>query len=76
MRIVFSARVEPDREKLVQKRMPNKEVPAFLKPYGVERVTMEASTSIAPLYQRLKREEYDVFVSHLRKTMNLAEALL
>ncbi len=38
----------PDGEKLAQRKMPNEEVPDFLKPYGVERVAMEATTSIAP----------------------------
>jgi len=40
----------PDGKKLAKGRMPNEEVPAFLKPYREERVAMEATTSIAPLY--------------------------
>ena len=54
--------------------MPNDEVPAFLKPYRVERVAMEATTSIAPLYRKLTEEVYDVFVSHPKKTRYIAEA--
>ena len=64
----------PDGEKLAQRKMPNEEVPDFLKPYGVERVAMEATTSIAPLYRRLKQEGYDVLVSHPKKTRIIAEA--
>lgn len=64
----------PDGEKLVQRKMPNKEVPDFLKPYRVERVAMEATTSIAPLYRRLTEEGYDVLVSHQKKTRYIAEA--
>ena len=54
--------------------MPNEEVPAFLRPWGVERVAMEASTSIALLYRRLVEEGYDVLVSHPKKTRYIAEA--
>jgi transposase len=64
----------PDGEKLAQRKMPNEEVPDFLKPYRVERVAMEATTSIAPLYRRLTEEGYDVFVSHPKKTRYIAEA--
>jgi len=64
----------PDVERLVQRRVPNEEVPAFLKPYRVERVAMEATTSIAPLYRRLVEEGYDVTVSHPKKTRYIAEA--
>jgi len=64
----------PDGEKLAQRRMPNEEVPAFLKSHGVERVAMEATTSIAPLYRKLTEEGYDVLVSHPKKTRYIAEA--
>ncbi len=63
-----------DGEKLAQRKMPNEEVPDFLKPYGVERVAMDATTSIAPLYRRLKQEGYDLLVSHPKKTRYIAEA--
>jgi transposase len=59
---------------VTQKRMRNSEVPGFLQPYPVERVAMEASTSIAPLYRRLVEEGYRVTVSHPRKTRYIAEA--
>ena len=64
----------PDGEKLAQRRMPNEDVPDFLKPYRVERVAMEATTSIAPLYRKLTEEGYDVLVSHPKKTRYIAEA--
>ena len=63
-----------DGEKLAQRRMPNEEVPAFLKPYRMERVAMEATTSIAPLYRKLTEEGYDATVSHPKKTRYIAEA--
>jgi transposase len=64
----------PDGEVVTQRRMPNEEVPDFLKPHDVEKVAMEASTSIAPLYRKLTEEGYDVTVSHPRKTRYIAEA--
>jgi transposase len=54
--------------------MPNEEVPDFLRPHDVEKVAMEASTSIAPLYRKLVDEGYQVTVSHPRKTRYIAEA--
>jgi hypothetical protein len=39
--------------------MPNEEVRAFLKPYRVDRVAMEATTGIAPLYRRIVEEGYN-----------------
>ncbi|MFB0558305.1 MAG: hypothetical protein ACETVY_04225 [Candidatus Bathyarchaeia archaeon] len=46
----------PEGEIIAQRKMPNEEVCYFLKPHGFERVAMEASTSIAPLYRRLVEE--------------------
>jgi len=64
----------PDGEIVTQSRMPNEEVPGFLRPHRVERVAMEASTSIAPLHRKLVDEGYGVTVSHPRKTRYIAEA--
>jgi transposase len=70
----YATILDQDGEIVTQKRMPNEEVPDFLKPHPVERVAMEASTSIAPLYRRLVDEGYQVTVSHPRKTRYIAEA--
>ncbi len=43
----------PDGEIVNQRRMPNEKVPDFLRPRDVEKVAMEASTSMAPLYRKL-----------------------
>ena len=64
----------PDGRIVAQNRVPSELVPAFLRPYGVERVGLEASTYIAPLYRRLVEEGYEVFVSHPKKTWYIAEA--
>jgi transposase len=63
-----------DGEVVAQRRKSNEEIPTFLKPYPVEKVAMEASTNIAPLYRRLTEEGYQVTVSHPRKTRYTAEA--
>ena len=52
-RYTYAMILGPDGEILVQKKMDNEEVPAFLEPYPVEHVAMEATTSIAPLHRRL-----------------------
>jgi transposase len=70
----YTTVLSPDGELLTHGKMPNEEVPTFLKPYRVERVAMEATTSIAPLYRRLLKEGYDVTVSHPKKTRYIAEA--
>ena len=64
----------PDGEILAQKKMDNEEVPAFLEPYPVEHVAMEATTSIAPLPRRLTGMGYEVHVAHPKKTRTIAEA--
>ena len=58
---------------VTQRRMRNEEVPEFLEPLKVEKVAMEASTYIIPMYRRLIEEGYDVTVSHPKKTRYIAE---
>jgi len=57
-----------------QKRMSNEEVPGFLEPFKVEKVAMEASTYIMPLYRRLSGDGYDVTVCHPKRTKMIAES--
>jgi len=59
---------------VTQRKMRNEEVPEFLEPLEVEKVAMEASTYIIPMYRRLVDEGYDVTVSHPKKTRYIAEA--
>jgi len=54
--------------------MKNDEIPELLEPLQVNRVAMEASTYIIPMYQRLVEEGYDVTLSHPKKTRYIAEA--
>jgi len=59
---------------VTQGRMRNEEVPEFLHTYKVEKVAMEASTYIIPMYRKLTEQGYNVTVSHPKKTRYIAEA--
>jgi len=57
-----------------QGRMVNDKVLQYLSKYRVERIGLEASNQIVPLFRELKRSGYNVFVSHPKKTRYIAEA--
>ena len=57
-----------DGQVLVQRKMQNEDIPAFLDMTRPEKLAMEASTYIIPLYRKLTENGYDVTVSHPRKT--------
>ena len=57
-----------------QQRMTNDGILTYLSDYRIERIGMEASNQIAPLYRQLTKVGYDVQVSHPRKTRYIAEA--
>lgn len=73
-RYTYATILGPDGSILAQGKMGNEEVPVFLKPYPVEHVAMEATTSIAPLYRRLAGEGYEVHVAHPKETRTIAKA--
>ena len=54
--------------------MMNEDIPAFLEMTHPDKLAMEASTYIIPLYRKLTENGYDVTVSHPRKTRLIAEA--
>ena len=70
----FATVIGVDGRVIDQRRMGNEHVPDFLKLFKVERVGLEASTHVAPLYRALVREGYQVQVSHPKKTRYIAEA--
>jgi hypothetical protein len=65
--------INEDGKIFCKKRIMNDQVLSFLKPFNVEKVGFEASTSIAPLYRALSKEGYRVQVSHPKKTRYIAE---
>ena len=61
-------------EVLTQRRMKNEEIPDFLEPLQVEKIAMEASTYIMPLYRQLTGKGYNITVSHPKRTKYIAES--
>ena len=61
-------------EVINQMRMSTEKVLPYLAHYNVNRVAMESSTAIAPLYRKLTSRGFDVVVSHPKKTRYIAEA--
>jgi transposase len=57
-----------------QRRLVNEGVLSFLEGYRIEKIGMEASNQVAPLYRQLTKEGYAVSVSHPKKTRYIAEA--
>jgi transposase len=57
-----------------QTKMSNERVLSYLSGFKVDRVAMESSNQVAPLYRQLTREGYSVVVSHPKKTRYIAEA--
>ena len=70
----YATVLDPDGQVLVQRKMMNEDIPAFLDMTRPEKLAMEASTYIIPLYRKLTENGYDVTVSHPRKTRLIAEA--
>ena len=70
----YATVLDKDGEIVTQKRMNNEEIPGVLKPYEVEKVAMEASTYIIPMYRKLTDQGHDVTVSHPKKNRYTAEA--
>jgi len=57
-----------------QRRMGNGNVVSYLSNYRIDRIGMESSNQVAPLYRELTRKECAVSVSHPKKTRYVAEA--
>jgi transposase len=70
----FATVINQEGKIVCKKRMANDQVLSFLKPFEVEKVGFEASTSVAPIYRALSKEGYSVQVSHPKKTRYIAEA--
>ncbi len=57
-----------------QTRMINENVLPYLKHFNVNKIGMESSNQIAPLFRQLTAKGYFVVVSHPKKTRYIAEA--
>jgi len=61
-------------EVVEKRKLSNDEVVSFLDRYPVDKVAMEASTSIVPIYRALRGKGYNILVSHPKKTRLIAES--
>jgi hypothetical protein len=61
-------------EVVERRKLSNGEVVSFLDQYPVDKVAMESSTSIVPVYRTLRGRGYNVLVSHPKKTRLIAES--
>jgi transposase len=68
----YATILDPRGQVLVQRKMMNEDIPAFLDMMKPEKLAMEASTYIIPLYRKLTEQGFDVTVSHPRKTRLIA----
>jgi thiamine pyrophosphate-dependent acetolactate synthase large subunit-like protein len=56
------------------RKLGNDEVVSFLDQNPVDKVAMESSTSIVPVYRALRGRGYNVLVSHPKKARFIAES--
>jgi transposase len=70
----YATILDPSGQVLIQRKMQNEDIPAFLDMTHPDKLAMEASTYIIPLYRKLTESGYDVTVSHPKKTRLIAEA--
>jgi len=59
---------------VAQRKLANEHVPSFLEQFNVEKVGLESSTYVVPLYRALVGRGFRVEVSHPKKTRYIAEA--
>jgi transposase len=57
-----------------KKKLSNHEIADFLSQYPIDKVAMESSTSIVPVYRALRGRGYEILVSHPKKTRLIAES--
>jgi len=70
----YATILDSDGKIVNQTRMNSERVLSYLSRFRVDRVGLEASNQVAPLYRQLVSKGYDVFVSHPKKTRYIAEA--
>jgi transposase len=59
---------------VVRRKLANEHVPSFLEEFNVEKVGLESSTYVVPLYRALVDRGFRVEVGHPKKTRYIAEA--
>jgi len=72
---VFATVMSYGGEVIERRKLSDKdEVVSFLGRYPIDKVAMESSTSIVPIYRALRGKGYKVLVSHPKKTRLIAES--
>jgi transposase len=61
-------------EVVEKRKLSNGEVVSYLGQYPIDKVAMESSTSIVPIYRTLRGKGYTILVSHPKKTRLIAES--
>jgi hypothetical protein len=61
-------------EVIEKRKLSNDEVAGFLGQYPIDRVAVESSTSLVPVYRALRGKGYEILVSHPKKTRLVAES--
>ena len=56
-----------------KRKLTNDEIVNYLSQYPIDKVAMESSTSIVPVYRALRGRGYEILVSHPKKTRLIAE---
>ncbi|MBS7623840.1 hypothetical protein KEJ39_09275 [Candidatus Bathyarchaeota archaeon] len=71
----YATLMDRNGETVSQRRIVNDRVLSYLSDCRIDRIGMEASNQVAPLYRQLRKRGYDVAVSHPKKARYIAEAL-
>jgi transposase len=61
-------------EVIEKRKLSNDDIVSFLDQYPIDKIAMEASTSIVPVYRTLRGRGYNILVSHPKKTRLIAES--
>ena len=64
----------PDWSSCVRRKLENEHVLSFLENFNVEKIGLESSTYVVPLYRALVDRGFRVEVGHPKKTRYIAEA--
>jgi transposase len=71
---VYATVMSYNGEVVEKRKLSNEEVVSFLDRYPIDKVAMESSTSIIPIYRALRGKGYTILVSHPKKTRLIAES--
>jgi transposase len=71
---VYATGMSYDAKVIENRKLTNDEVANYLSRYPIDRVAMESSTSIVPVYRASRGRGYEILVSHPKKTRLIAES--